>query len=400
MLRLLIFLIASVCPLAARTFTIEGAVERARAANPDLAAARLGIEQARARVMQSGRQANPELEVEVKPNLAGREFTFSAGFVQRFPLTKKLWHERAVSEAELRAAEAEVRNAARLLAAEVRTASVKLLALKAQQALLEKQRANSQELASAAAKTAEAGEGSTLDSAHFDLEAQQFSLELMQLETGRAALTGELHALLALPPEEPLFIPGELAEPTAASGSANPAQRPDYQAAQAKEDAARAGIDFAKAGKWDDATYGLAYERSHIDDAGEGMERDNSIGFKFSLPLPLRNKNEGKVAEANATAARAQQEREALAARIRAEAATAAAEMAIAEKIHAQTHGGLLQKAIELEERHLAASKLGQVPMTDVLRARERRFELEKTHLNAVRDWHLARIRLLAAQGR
>ncbi len=401
MYRILFALLLTLSSAAARTFTIEGAVERARSANPDLAAARLGIEQARARVMQSGRKANPNLEVEWKPNVAQpKEFTFSAGFVQRFPLTKKLWFERAVSEAELRAAEAEVLNAARLLTSEVRAAAVKLLALKDQQTLLEKKRAHSRELAADAEKTAKAGEGSSLDAARLELEAEQVALELLPIETARAALTGEFRTLVSIPAKEPLVIAGKLEEPVAADGAANPAQRPDYQAAQAKEEAARAGIDLARAGKWDDASYGIAYEREHNYDAGDGSQRDNFIGFKFSIPWPLRNKNEGEIAEAGASTARAQQEREALAARIRAESATAAAEMAAAEQIITQSRGGLLEKAVALEDRLLAAHKLGKVPMSDVLRTREQRFALETARIAALRDWHLARVRLLAAQGR
>ena len=79
---------------------------RALKANPDLAAARWGIEEARGRLWQSGRPANPELEAELKPSVKGGEGTFSLGFVQKFPLTQRLVLERAVSQAQMAAAEA------------------------------------------------------------------------------------------------------------------------------------------------------------------------------------------------------------------------------------------------------------------------------------------------------
>ena len=395
----LLFLALCASTLRAESFTIEGAVARALKSNPDLAAARWSIEEARGRLYQSGLPSNPELETELKPNLAGREGAFSIGFVQKFPMTNRLHLERAISQAELSAAAAEVGNAERLLRASVRSAAVKLLALDAQRTLNEKQRRNSQELADAAARTAKAGEGSPLDSAHFELEVQQLSLELLQAESERAALTSELQQLLGTARGQTVTIAGALGAPSGGASGVNPQQRADYQAAQAKAEAARAGVELARTGKRADASVGLTYEREHSEDAGYGMRRENFIGLKFSLPLPLWNKQKGKVTEASAAALRAGKETEALALRIQAEADAARATMKAAADIVTQTGGPLLRKAVELEERHLAASKLGQSPMTDVLRSRERRFSLEAARINALRDYHLARVRLLAAQG-
>src|SRR4029078_2395798 len=113
MLRLIFLTVitASAAGLHAETFTIEGAVARAVRSNPDLTAARWGIEEARGRLWHSGRPSNPELETELKPNVRGREFSLSVGFMQKFPLTNRLFIERKVSETGLAIAEAEVRNA-------------------------------------------------------------------------------------------------------------------------------------------------------------------------------------------------------------------------------------------------------------------------------------------------
>jgi cobalt-zinc-cadmium efflux system outer membrane protein len=403
MLRcILLFMLALAVPgLRAETFTVEGAVARALRANPDLAAARWSIEEARGRLWQSGRLPNPELETELKPNVRGREFSFSAGFMQKYPLTKRLFIERVISEAGVKAAEAEVRNAERMLKAEVRTAAVKLQGLAGVRALKELQRKNSLSVAEVATRIAQVGEGSNLKAAQLELEAQQLSLDLLQVEAERVALIGTLRPLLGLKSGTAISISGDLPAPSG-SGSGTPSvdQRPDYQLAGAKEEAARAGIDLARAGKWDDATYGLTAEFERMEDAPEGLENDGFIGFKFSLPLPFWNKNEGKVHEAAAAAAKAGREKEALALRIRAEATAARAEMAVAAKIIGETSGPLLNKARELEELNMSANKLGQASVTDVLRSRERRFALETARLNALRDYHLARVRLMAAQGR
>ena len=74
--------------------------------------------------------------------------------------------------------------------------------------------------------------------------------------------------------------------------------------------------------------------------------------------------------------------------------------MAAAAKIVVQTSGPLLEKAKDLEEQFRKAKEAGQATLTDVLRSREKRLALETARLNALRDYHLARVRLLAAQGR
>lgn len=396
------FLFFILCPftLSAATFTIEGAVERAVRSNPDLAAARWSIEEARGRLIQSGRQSNPELEVEAKRNGRGRELGFSIGFTQKYPRTHRLYYERAVSQAELTAAEAEVRNAERLLRGEVRTAAVKLLAIQMRRKLKEEQRSNSGELAADAEAAAKKGEGSSLDAAHYELEQQQLSLDLLTSDSEAAALRASLRPMLGVGSKDSVTISGELPEPVPSAKGVSPAQRADYQAAIAKENAARAGVDLARAGKWEDPEYGFFYEREHVEDAGAGLEKENILGFKLTIPLPLKNKNEGKVYEAEAAAAKARDERAALALRIHAEAAGARAEMEAASKIIEQTAGPLLKKARDIEERHVAANKLGQAPLADVLRSRALRFSLDEAHINALRDYHLARARLLAAQGK
>ena len=98
-----------------------------RAANPDLAAARLRIAEARGRLVQSGRLSNPEVEFGYNRNTANpREHTLGVALLQRFPVTARLRFEKAVSQAQLAAAEAEVADVERKLIAQARTVAVKL----------------------------------------------------------------------------------------------------------------------------------------------------------------------------------------------------------------------------------------------------------------------------------
>ena len=59
----------------------------------------------------------------------------------------------------------------------------------------------------------------------------------------------------------------------------------------------------------------------------------------------------------------------------------------------------LLPKARLIEERLQRLHAGGQSPVSDLLRARERRLQLEASLIEARRDFHLARARHLAATG-
>ena len=370
--------------------------------NLELAAARLGIAEAQGRLQQAGRMANPELESEIKPNVRGREYSLGAGFMQKFPLTNRLRLEKAISRAELAAAEAEVKIAERKLAGNVRTLGVKILSLQASRELKEQQRQTSQQLVTAATKAAALAEGSGLEAAQLELEAQQLSLELLKIEGEQTALHAELRPLLGLATRDAVEITGNL------SGLAMPANavpevgsRAEMQMAQAKIAAAHHGIALAKASRWQDLGVGLGVAVDRQEDAPDGLQTDGIIGVKFSLPLPLWNSQEGKIHEAEATAARSEKAAEALQAQVLAEAATAYAEMAAARRIVDQISNVLLPKAREIEQKFTNFYEHAQpgTQLVEVLRSRDKRLALEQTRLEALSAFHLAGIRLQAALG-
>ncbi len=384
----------------AGTYTPDSAASYALAHNPGLAAARLGVDQAKARLLQAGGLSNPELESEVRPNLAGREFSLSVGFSQRFPLTHRLRLEKAVSSTGVALAEFEVNAASRTLATQVRELAIKLQALSARQEINRRQQAAARDLAAAMTKAAAAGETPPLEAAQLELEVSRLAILALQDTTERAILAGSLRLLLGCPATEPIQITGTLAAPAIPHSTiTTSAQHPDYQTALTKAEAARQAIDLARANRWEDLTVGVGYERSQMDDAGAGMERENSAVVRFSLPLPLKKHNAGHLAETIATAERTTLEASAMAARLRAEAAAALDEMKAFAAIHQETTTKLLPQAEALENRFNQLQKSGQATLPDVLRARQQRLTLESAGLDARRDFHLARLRYQAASG-
>ncbi|MEQ1862216.1 MAG: TolC family protein [Chthoniobacteraceae bacterium] len=398
---LLFFVSAASAWAGSVTLSVEGAADYALKHNPTLAAARLRIDEARGRLHQAGRLSNPEVELELNRNIRAPEGAVGVALMQKFPLTARLRLEKAVSRAELAAAEAEVRDAERKLVAEVRTAVVRLLTIDGQQALRTKQFINSRDLAGFTRKRAESGEASVVDASLVDLEVLQLHTEVLQLEVERAALIGELRPMLGMTASDDPMIAGGLPPiRSLPARGANPAARPDFEAAQMTAEAARQGASLARAQKWEDLAVGFNVTEERSEDAPEGFERDTFVGLRFSLPLPLWNSNAGRIQEATAAAARAEKETEALALTIGAEAAAAREAMAALAKVVASLDSEVLPKASQVEEQLRAAYATGQTPLQEVLRARDRRLALELQRLAALRDYHLARVRHEAAVGK
>jgi outer membrane protein, heavy metal efflux system len=386
---------------AAATFTPESAATYARQHNPELAVARASIPELRARASHAGLGGGaPEIEAELRPNLAGREFAISAGVAWHFPLTKRLLLEREISLAAVTLAETEILTVERGISTEVKTAAIQLLALQSRRDLITKQTAAGRELAAALTKSAASGETSPLEAAQLELEISQLAIQTLQANTETAALTGALRPRLGCPASEPIQITGTLPTPRDPGKiPANLLQHPAYQAALTKAATARRNIDLADANRWEDLTVGVGLERSHQDDAGAGIERDNLAVLRFSFPLPIKKHAAGLIAEAEAAAARTTVEADATAARLRAGTAAALGEMKAHAAIHNETVDRLIPQATELENRFIQFQKTGQAALTDVLRARQQRLALQSAALDATRDFHLARLRYEAAAG-
>ncbi|MGV3531129.1 MAG: TolC family protein, partial [Chthoniobacteraceae bacterium] len=303
MLRTLTFLVLLTCASSAfsRTVTIglEDAGAHALRHNPVLSAARFRIEEARGRLQQAGRLANPEVGTDLTQNFRTPERSFEIGFTQRFPITARLRLEKVVTRAELAAAEQEVRDEERKVIAQVRNAVVKLLGIASVQALRDTQLANSREITEFTRKRVETAEASVTDATLVELEARQLEAEILLLSVERATLQGELRPLLGLEASDDIVVPGGLPSLTPVPGAGvNVDARPDLQAARATAEAARSAVALERARKWDDIGVGLAGQSEYSEDAPEGFERDEFFGLRFSLPLPLWNDNSGRVREA------------------------------------------------------------------------------------------------------
>lgn len=397
---LLILALAWASTGSSRALTVDlaGTAARVRASNPELKAARLAIEEAKGRLLGAGRPANPVLSFEHQGESGLSPGSTGLAIDQTFPLTKRLKFEKQLSSQMVRAAELEVRDAERRLIAEAQAQVVRLIAVDQQRGLRTRQAEVARELADFAKERSAKGELSPLDAAQALVDAQRALLAGKTLETERVAIVGEAKRLLGVPSGETLAVAGGLpALSIPLSGDWQ--QRPDFQAARLKEEAAKTDIDLARSKKWEDASAGLFGAREHEGVPGKGEDHSGYAGFRFSIPLPLRRRNEGEVAEKTASAERAGLESEALASGITNEAATAREEMAAHAELAAEMRDSLLPAVREQSGKLEQAYKTGEADLLSVLRAREQQLELEAAILDASRDFHLARIRYEAAVG-
>lgn len=379
--------------------TLSSVGERVRSQNPDLAAARLRIQEAVGRMNQSGRLANPELETAFESNSDFREGRFEIGFSQRFPLTDRLRMEKEVSLTELKSAEAEVREVERRIVAAAREAAVKVLATRQRRELLTQQAALSKEFAAFLSDIAAKGEGSMIDAGQAKLEATSLSMEIRQLDAAEASLVGGLKPLLGLRSGDSLSVSGSLPEPKLPTATVDPSRRPDFQVAKLDVQAAAQGVVLEHARRYDDLEGGLFAAAERAEDVPDGYENEAIIGLRFKIPLPFWNKNEGAIQEAAARKQRKEMEATALERTIRLEADGARAEMAEWANLIREINETLLPLAEEQSSLAETTYRNGQGEIQSVLRAREKRLQLAAARLDALCEFHLARVRHEAALG-
>jgi cobalt-zinc-cadmium efflux system outer membrane protein len=380
--------------------TLAAVPERVRAQNPDLAAARLRIDEALGRMKQAGRLSNPELETSFEHNSRFREGRLEVGFSQRFPVTDRLRLEKGISVTQLKAAEAEVREVERLLIARARTQIIQALAIRQRRELLANQIKLASEFAEKLFAASVKGEASALDAASARLEAASVSAELRQLGAQEAAAIGELKPLLGMHPGSPVSVGGTLALPALPSDAVNPAHRPDFQVAMLEVDAAGQGIALQEARRYDDVEAGLFAAAERTEDAPDGYDNEAIVGFRFRIPLPLWNKNEGAIEKARATHERRKLEATALARNIRLEAESDRSQMIEWAKLVRELDETLLPLAEEQSKAASDAFAQSQTDIQTVFRSREKRLQLAAARLDALREFHLTRVRYEAASGK
>ena len=381
------------------TLSLATAPAIVRRHNPSLAAARWRVGEARGRLRQAGRLANPEIETSFQHDPDWRELRGGIALKQSLPLTSRLRHEKEVLRAELQAAEAEVDDFERRLIGQAQEVIVEVLAFEAQRANQMKQIEAADELIAFIEDRLGKAEGSELDANRAKLERTRLGLEVRRLENEHGQALGRLMPLLGLPPEGVLTVAGDLppAGARAPAADAEVEARSDYRAAAHLAEAAEREIALEQSNRYDDLSVALFLERGREEDAPHGLENETAVGFRLSIPVPFWNKNEGAIQEKRAKHARRRKELEAVAQQARHETSNARAVMDAQSRLLAEIDAVLLPDATKQKEALEEAYKQGLSDLASVLRARRQGIELGSVRIDALRDYHRAQVQLQTA---
>lgn len=389
-------------------------VLRALASNGELAAARIEIERARARLRQAGLRPNPTLDFE---QTTGRytgsrgDSETSIGVALPLELDSKRRRRIEFAQAELEAVEADIADRERRLAAGVRSIYVEALA--ALRELETTENLNNLDLQTTRFVQARVNEGETAP-----IELNLLRVEVDRLRSRRALIEGRLKAALlrlknlaGVPAAEPLrlredlFTPVLPAPPASLEAAIDIAlrHRPDLKLARLNEEVAQAGLSLARANGRPDVTAFSRYtlNRSSYEDSPVGVrnDQDRLLTFGVSIGIPVFNRNQGAKAESAAAISQARTKREFLESVVRSEVESAYARYEAAQAAVATFEQGVIARSNENIRVVRAAYELGQFSITDLLNEQRRLVDSQRDFTETLSEQYRALADLQAALG-
>lgn len=388
-------------------------IRRALSSNAELAAARLEIERARARLRQAGLRPNPTLDFEQQQgvfNSPGERVT-SVGVSVPLELGGKRRRRIDLAQAEFEAAQAEVADRERRLANEVRTAYAEALAAARELSI-------TAELNSVDVQTARVVEARVSEGDAAPLELNLLRVEVERLRSRRALVVGRLQAALlrlksltGTPAAEQLRLREDLTafalpDPPASLEAAVEValrSRPDLQLARLTEEVAQAGLRLARAQAVPDVVAFSRYarNRSTFDQTpiGSITDRDKIFAYGVSVSIPVFNRNQGAKAEAQTAIAQAQQRRQFIEAAVRAEVSSAYARYQAATQAISTFEQGVIALSNENIKAIRGAYQVGAFRVTELLTEQRRLIDSQREYTEALAERYRAQADLQAALG-
>ncbi|MCW5968687.1 MAG: TolC family protein [Blastocatellales bacterium] len=392
---------------------VSDLVRRALSANAELAAVRLEVERARARLRQAGLRPNPIFDFELQRGVLNSpgERVNSVGISAPLELGGKRRRRIDLAQVELELAHAEIAERERRLAAEVRAAYVEVLAAQRELDITEGlNRLDAQTVKVVEARVSE-GDAALI-------EVNLLRVELERLRSRRALVEGRwqaasirLKTLVGIPLIEPLKIREELAQPILRNPPTAPEAaveialrtRPDLQMARLMEEAAQAGFKLAQVQAVPDIIISARYgaNQSTFDSTPIGLltDRDKIFSVGVSIPIPLFNRNQGAKAETAIQIAQAQRRREFIEAVVRAEVAGALARYQSSQAALVVFEQGVIARSNDNIRAIRGAYAVGAFRVTELIAEQRRLLDAEREYTEALAERYRALADLQAAMG-
>lgn len=388
-------------------------VRRALASNGDLASARLEVERARGRLRQAGLLPNPVVEFE---HTTGRwtgssdEKEVTIGVLVPVELGGKRGSRIDLAQADFAAAEADVANRERRLAAEVRSAFAD--AVSALRELEITAELNSLDQQTTQFVQIRVNEGDAPP-----LELNLLRAEADRLRSRRVLAQGRLEsAVLRLKNLTGMSVTDVLRfreDLTSASLPDPPplqtaldtalATRPDLRLARLNEEVAQAGLRLSRAQGYPDLTLSAKFGTSTAifdqTPVGPLRDRDKLLTFGASISIPAFNRNQGITMEAEASLTQARRRREFVESLVRAEVAAAYGRYEAARAAAAIFGPGIIERSEQNVRAVRGAYEIGAFRISELLTEQRRLVDFQREYTEALAERFRALADLQAAMG-
>jgi len=371
-------------PPPAGSLTLQAALERAVAANPAIAAARLGRAIDVAGLALAGERLNPEASVEIEKETPKQSF----GVAVPLELGGKRAKRIAVGEATIRAGEAQLAAIIAQVRNDVRRAYFEALVADARSSVLHELRDLSQRARDTAQARFDNGDAPRLEVLQADLALATSENEATAADGVALAARSKLNAVLALPLDtvRPLSTALDDGGAVVTSAALDLARRGSAELAtlDRRIDEQRAKVELARALRVPD----LVPTATLTHDAQPEFTYGWRAGLAVTLPLFTTHKA-GVMVE-DTTLAQLTTQRQAAQLRIDGEV-TAAAAMAEAQRLaYARYREVILPQAQQVEQLAQDSYRLGQTGIAALLQALQATRDVRLRSLDTVSQYQAA----------
>ncbi|MBH3428962.1 TolC family protein [Pseudomonas alkylphenolica] len=390
LLTLLMLAVPSLALAQGPVLTLDNALQSAQANNPELAAARWGIDIAEGDRRQAGVLPNPELSWEMEDTRNGSQTT-TVSVSQMFELGGKRGARLGVAGQDAQLAGLELERQRNALRAEVIGAYQ--AAVQAQEGLqLARQSLDLSERALRVVQgRVKAGSASPVEATRAQVQLSEVRLELGRAEQALTVTYQQLAAATGAPTATFSRVDGVGSEdpdlPSRTQLMQRLEQTPDMRLARVQIDQREAALDLARTQRIPDLTVSVGSQYSETE-----RERVNVVGV--SLPIPLFDRNQGNVLAAARRADQARDQRNGAELRLRSEVIQALAQWRTAAQEVEDFDRSILPSAQQAVDAATRGFERGKFAFLDVLDAQRTLVAARLQYLQAQAQRSEARVRL------
>jgi cobalt-zinc-cadmium efflux system outer membrane protein len=389
-------------------------VTRALTSNPALAAQRQAIESAKGALAQAHLRANPSLAVGGLKEVNGDDNRFTVGAEVPLELFGRRARRTEVAAQKLNSTRETVNDNERLLTAEVRKRCADTLAAVRNLEFVEQLLKANREFLKLMEDRVREGAVPVLDADEVRVEANRIESLRIDYEAKAEITMLALKEAAGMPPDEPLRLKGDLAQPVLALDKAQLLQlaldhRPDLAAERAAEMMAAAVARQQEVEAKPDASFSAGYERPN---SGFSFSAFNAAGnlqpirqtfnyavFAMKWTLPVFNRNQGSIVVAKAEVVSARNQVTAVDLALRHEVTQAVVRYEAAQARAGVYRSGVRDQAARNLDVVRQTYGYGRIPLLDVIAEQRRFIDIETAYTDVLLDVYASRVALERAVG-